>query len=104
MAYIYQRGSKWWCRVKETGKWVSYATPFGTIDAGDQRKAKRFAESVQAKIEERLRGGVPVKAGPITVRQYLVIWIEKRRDADLDWKNDQGRFKHHVLPVIVCFR
>jgi hypothetical protein len=55
---------------------------------------------VQAKIEEQLRGGVPVKAGPITVRQYLAIWIEKRRDADLDWKNDQGRFKHHVLPVI----
>jgi hypothetical protein len=100
MAYIYERGSKWWCRVKEMGKWVSYATPFSTADPVAPRKAKRFAETVQAKIEERHRGDGSIKAGPITVREYLASWIQKRRDADLDWKNDPGRLKHHVLPVI----
>ena len=30
----------------------------------------------------------------------LNMWIKEREQADEDWKNDLGRLKHHVLPVI----
>ena len=97
MAYIYRRGSKWWCRVKEAGKWISCATPFSTSDPADQRKAKRFAERVQAKIQERRQDSIVVKAGPLTVKQYVTMWIQRRREADLDWKTDYGRLKHRKI-------
>jgi len=100
MAYIYKRGSKWWCRVKDAGKWVSTATPFGIDDPADKRKAKRFADSAQSKLDARRGGGAAVSSGPLTVRRYVASWVQKRREADLDWKNDQGRLKHHVLPII----
>jgi integrase len=100
MAYIYKRGSKWWCRVKDAGKWVSTATPFGIDDPADERKAKRFADSAQSKLDARRAGGAAISSGPLTVRRYAASWIQKRREADLDWKNDQGRLKHHVLPII----
>jgi hypothetical protein len=36
------------------------------------------SESVQAKIQERWQGGVAVKAGPSTTKQYVTTWIQKR--------------------------
>lgn len=100
MAYVYQRGSKWWCRYKDAGKWVSACTPFGVGDPADKRKAKRFADAAQSKLDAHTATGAAVRPGAITVRQYIASWIQKRREADLDWKNDRGRLKHHVLPVI----
>jgi hypothetical protein len=35
-----------------------------------------------------------------SVRAYYETWIMKRREADLDWKNDRSRMTHHVLPFI----
>jgi hypothetical protein len=42
-----------------------------------------------------------VSGGPLTVAQYATgTWIEKRKELDLDWRNDLGRLKHHVLPML----
>ena len=32
------------------------------------------------------------------MRVFAADWIAKRRERDLDWKNDESRLKHHVLP------
>lgn len=36
----------------------------------------------------------------ITVRVFVADWIAKRRERGLDWKNDESRLKHHVLPAL----
>ena len=42
-----------------------------------------------------------MSGGPLTVAQYATgTWIEKRKELDLDWRNDLGRLKHHVLPML----
>ena len=37
---------------------------------------------------------------PQTVSEYAEVWIAERRAACLDWKNDESRLRHHVLPVL----
>jgi hypothetical protein len=34
------------------------------------------------------------------VRAFVADWIAKRRERGLDWKNDESRLKHHVLPEL----
>src|SRR5262249_48741370 len=36
----------------------------------------------------------------MTVREFAAMWIPKRRERGLDWKTDEGRLRHHVLPEI----
>jgi integrase len=35
-----------------------------------------------------------------TVRGFAGGWIVKRRERELDWRNDESRLRHHVLPEI----
>ena len=96
MASIYARGNQLWCRLKdESGTWISKRTPH---QRGDEAKADRYAAAAQRMLDSRRANGA--SAGPTTVRAYADTWIPKRREADLDWTNDQGRLKNHVLPVI----
>jgi integrase len=96
MASIYARGGKLWCRLKdEAGAWVSKPSPYGIED---RRKAKRYADAAQRQIDERRASGAPAPTD--TVRSYAKRWIDDRRHLDLDWKNDEGRLRIHVLPVI----
>ncbi|HEX7941291.1 MAG TPA: hypothetical protein VF488_05775, partial [Gemmatimonadaceae bacterium] len=39
-------------------------------------------------------------ARSMTVRELAATWIPKRRERQLDWKTDEGRLRHHVLPEI----
>jgi integrase len=67
---------------------------------GEERKATRYAEAAQRKLNEKallLATGKPLLD---TVRAYSQPWLVKRREQDLDWKNDASRLNHHVLPVI----
>src|SRR5678815_3092996 len=99
MASIYARGGKLWCRlkgVKLPGKWDRVPTPFRI---GDEAKARRYAIAAQKRIDEQLAAGGVAK-GPITVAGWAREWIPDRRALDLDWKNDESRLRHHVLPVI----
>lgn len=92
MSSIYARRKRLWCRVKDGQHWLSRKTPY---NVGEEAKAQRYAEAAQRRIDER---GSPT--GPMTVRRYAGEWIPKRRDADLDWKNDRGRLENHILPVL----
>lgn len=93
MSSIYPRGGKLWCRVKDGERWRSESTPFRV---GDEAKARRYASAAQRAIDER--NAAP--AQDLAVSVYADRWIEVRRKLDLDWANDAGRLKHHVLPTI----
>jgi integrase len=99
-ASVYKRGYKWWARIKDAAwKWIGKPTPYTTSDPLGKRKAKRAAELAQNEVDRQRTNG-PVSIGVLTVRAYAKTWIAKRREADLDWKNDEGRLKYHVLPII----
>jgi integrase len=98
VAYLVARGSFYWFRVKENGRWKGYRTDCRTSDPNGERNAQRIADRAQAKIDRRAASGAP--AGPITLRAFAARWVVERRKADLDWKNDDSRLKHHVLPDI----
>lgn len=95
MASIYARGGKLWARIKnQHGKWVSKRTPFVV---GQERQAREHVRKSQDLLASKPELGVSLVD---TVRTYAATWIGTRREADLDWKNDESRLKHHVLPVI----
>lgn len=97
MSSLYARGRRLWCRLKnESGQWVSKPTPYNT---GDERRATRYADAAQRKLDTRRASGSPV-AGPLTLRDFARAWILKRRAADLDWRNDESRLRHHALPTL----
>jgi integrase len=98
MAYVVKHHGRWWIRYKEGGKWKDKKTEFLLDDPNGQRKAKRYADTTQRLADARgaHAGGV----GPLTVKAYAKPWIDRRREAGLDWKNDQSRLEHHVLPRI----
>lgn len=41
--------------------------------------------------------GEPEK-GPVTVARYAQRWLEQRQGLGADWKTDESRLQHHVLP------
>jgi hypothetical protein len=104
VAYVYARGSKYWIRYKDiaTKKWISDPTTFLVSDSQGKVKAQRSADKQQGKLNVKHAVDGPIApAGPLTVRAYAEgTWIEERRAADLDWKNDLSRLRHHVLPAI----
>jgi integrase len=101
MSYPYKRGNVWWIRTKHpiTRAWLSDKTPFKVDDPTGRLKAKRLAEKTQRDLDASASGSAPV-FGNLTVRGYAEVWIPKRRELDLDWKNDRGRLDHHILSHI----
>ncbi len=103
MAYLIKRGNKWWCAFKRDDKWCREATPYavndanGKPDARMKKLAKNYADALQRGIAQR---GAESLLGPLTVKRYADAWLVRRRESDLDWKNDAGRLKHHVYPHI----
>ena len=94
---VFQRGNKLWVRYQDTdGTWRNAST--GYI-VGQEK----LAEAVFDEIASRIRSATTVGdlvVGPLTVRGWAAYWIEERKRLDLDWKNDDARLRHHVLPVI----
>jgi integrase len=101
MGSIIVRGSKLYAKIKAVdGTWNRCAT--GHDDTPEGRRAvKAWIARTERKIDaERTTlasGGAPA---PMTVRRYADVWIGDRRRLDLDWKHDESRLKHHVLPTI----
>lgn len=94
---VFRRGNRLWLTFKDaTGVWrnVTSGVNVGQSDLAVEM-LKRILDGV------RQATGTPdlVMVAP-TVRVYADAWIPKRREADLDWKNDRSRLNHHVLPVI----
>lgn len=94
---IFTRGSTLWIRFRGVdGKWRNTTTGYAV---GQEALAQAVLDGVLARVRGASPGEV-VTVGPETVRAFAEPWIVKRRELDLDWKNDEGRLRLHVLPVI----
>ena len=95
---MFIRGKRLWVRVRdENGKWVSKKTPFMV---GQEKEAAQYRKGMQRKVADKktkLASGKPVTD---TVEKFAKVWLEERRKADLDFKNDESRLRIHVLPVL----
>ena len=111
MAYVYKRGNKWWCRIKQAGKWIGKPTPYRVDDPNGKRYAKRVADKAQDLVDRAggrdATGDQAVPSGALTVERWAKTFITKRREtheADphqyRDWKTDEGRLNNHVIPRI----
>lgn len=95
MASVFYKRGQWWCRLKGSrtpGAWSSHPTPEKT-----KEDALRFAKSAQRAIDKKHGIATP---GALTLREYVVQWLDKRREAGHDWKKDRGRLDNHVLPAL----
>jgi integrase len=107
---VYARGSKLWIRFRDIGgKWRD---AFSGYLVGQEA----LAGEVHAEIVARVAASEQtehVKHAPSaprpsthdtpavgTVRGFASGWIVKRRERELDWRNDESRLRHHVLPEI----
>lgn len=98
---VFARGRKLWIRFRDVdGKWRNIRSGF---DVGQEQLAQAREEALLARVAAELAGDKarsPIGDVDLTVRAYAATWIAERRTLDLDWKNDEGRLKHHVLPAI----
>src|ERR1700689_2536811 len=93
---IYTRGNKLWISFKDaTGKWRDRSTGHRV---GEEAAAQAKLDAVLAAVKAQQPKVPGARTG--SVRAYAADWIPKRREADLDWKSDESRLRHHVLPVI----
>jgi len=102
---IYARGNKLWIRFRDVGgKWRDASTGY---QVGQEALAQAVHDEVTARVAavertEQVRHAPIAPRGPRTgtVRAFAAEWIVKRRERDLDWKSDESRLKHHILPEI----
>lgn len=95
MASVFLKRGKWWARIKgdkEPGKWSS--VPTGETD---REKALRYAAAAQKAIDKR-RG--TVAPNELTLRDWIKVWLPRRREAGQDWRKDRGRLERHILPEL----
>jgi len=65
---------------------------------GQEVLAQATHDEVVARVAASERTVKDALARGITVRAFVADWIAKQRERGLDWKNDESRLKHHVLP------
>ena len=94
---VFRRGNKLWIRYRDVdGTWHSEATEHRV---GQEQLAQAVYDELAARIRSATTTGEKV-AGPLTVRGWAALWLAERKRLDLDWHNDEGRLRIHVLPVI----
>jgi len=95
---VYARGEKPRIRFRDVGgKWRD---AFSGHVVGQEAAAAEVQRELVAQVaatekERAVRGPVGV-----TVRAYAEGWIVKRRERELDWRNDESRLRHHILPEL----
>jgi hypothetical protein len=102
---VYARGKMLWIRFRDVGgKWRSASTGYSV---GQEELAQAVHDEVAARIAasertEQVKHAPIAPSGPRTgtVRAFAVDWLVKRRERDLDWKSDESRLKHHILPEL----
>lgn len=95
MASVFFKRGKWWARIKgekHPNKWSSHPTTEKT-----KEDALRFAKAAQRAIDKRRGLRTP---DVITLREWIGVWLERRKEAGHDWKKDRGRLQKHVLPTL----
>ena len=94
---VFKRGNKLWVRYQHLdGTWRNASTGF---DVGQEKLAEATYDEIVARVGIATAAGEPI-VGPLTVWKWAAEWIEERKRLDLDWKNDEARLRHHVLPII----
>lgn len=95
---VYRRGSKLWIRFRDAdGKWRDSSTGF---DVGQEELAQLMHDETVSRIAATTRAVKHAPARSLTVRAFVAEWLPRRRERGLDWKSDEGRLNHHVLPYI----
>ncbi len=95
---VFTRGTKLWITYKDAdGRWRNKATG---LSVGQEKLAQAAFDEGMARIRAAKAGETVIVSGPLTVRAYAETWLKGREELDLDWKNDRGRLKHHILPTI----
>jgi integrase len=95
MGSIYPRGKKLWIKFKDVdGTWSARPTCFYI---GEEKKAERLLESVEAKIKAGAELG-EADLGPVTLARYTKKWIEERRAHVRTTRDEETRLGRHVLP------
>ena len=82
-----------WVRVKVEGRWANRPTPY---KPGEEAKAEAFL----AEYREQLLAAVAAmkgRVGPVTVRAWAKLWLEKREDL---YGDDARILRIHILPLI----
>jgi integrase len=95
---VYARGKKLWIRFRDAGgKWRDASTGY---EVGQEALAQATHDEVVARVGASARTVKHAPVRGITVRAFVADWIAKRRERGLDWRNDESRLKHHVLPEL----
>jgi len=95
---VYARGKKLWIRFRDVGgKWRDASTGY---EVGQEMLAQATHDEVVARVTASERTVKHAPARGITVRAFVADWIAKLRERGLDWKNDESRLRHHVLPEL----
>ena len=95
MGCVYRRHQTLWIKFKGVdGKWVYRRTDYRV---GQEDLAKKLLK----RVEERLEAGSVDEHGPMTVARYAKKWVEDCRELGIEeWKNNEARLTHHVLPEL----
>ncbi|MDB4971314.1 MAG: integrase family protein [Myxococcales bacterium] len=96
MGSVFPRGQRLWIKYKAIdGSWRNASSGFAV---GEESKARQLLREVEARVSAGLDTGER-EHGAMTVGRYALRWIERRKQIGLaDWRNDQARLRHHVLP------
>lgn len=101
MASAFPKRGFWWIKVqgwKVPGKWSTHPTD-PKLPATEENRAEAIRQAGVAQAAIDKRRGIRSKDAT-TLREWVSIWIPKRREAGKDWKKELGRLENHVLPVL----
>ncbi len=91
---MFKRGGKLYAQILgANGKWQQVATGFSV---GQEAEAEKWIADTRKQIARVKVGAPPV----LTVEAFFDEWLPTRRLHGLDWKNDEGRFRIWLKPLI----
>lgn len=70
--------------------------PIG-FEIGQEKQAREALRQLEDRIAANVEFSEPEK-GPVTVARFVQCWLEQRQGLVADWKTDESRLRHHVLP------
>ena len=104
MAHLVAHHGRYYARVKVrepdgTEKWRWIPTDHRIGQPGAEAKARRDLGLLQERLDAGEKFGA-LKPGQITVAGYCHEWVKARERNVIDWKKDESRLRHYVLPTL----
>jgi len=98
MGTIYARGRKLWIGYKDAEGTRKYAPTKFVL--GQESKARKLLEAIERRVKAAGEFG-EASLGPLTVKRYIVRWIEDRRLRQVaSADDDETRLQRHALPEL----